>query len=157
LMMTEALQRAKAAVVRVGDGRGFIVEPIAHKDRIGCFIVTAAPCLRIDDNCHLMLPPAHGAPYSEDRTYHKIIPPLNNEPAISVECLFIDPVSDIAVLGPADGELYYDQRTAYEDLVQPVTPILIGDAPKGGPALLLSLDGEWHPCDVVDTLYFGTE
>jgi hypothetical protein len=29
--------------------------------------------------------------------------------------------------------------------------------PKGGPALLLSLDGEWYPCDVVDTSYFGTE
>ena len=125
-----------AAVVRIGEGgRGFIVE--------GDFaprIITAAHCLP-------ELPPAHGASYPEERHYGCFLSKLGAEPSISVECLFVDPVSDLAVLGEPSEQLP-DQQEAYEALVESVTPLSI-DAVEGAvQAWLLSLDGVWFPCIV---------
>lgn len=73
------------------------------------------------------------------------------------ECLFVDLVADIAVLGAPDSEALANQCRAYEALVEAVTPIPITDAPKAGKwpdlqadmkAQLLSLDGRWFPCRV---------
>ena len=64
------------------------------------------------------------------------------------ECLFIDPIADIAVLGPPDNQVFCDEREAYEAVVGEAVPLPVSDAPEQGRAWLLSLDGRWFPCDV---------
>jgi hypothetical protein len=41
-----------------------------------------------------------------------------------------------------------DQYEAYENLVENVDPLTIADAPRQGPAWLLSLDNRWTRCTV---------
>lgn len=135
-------RKAKSAVVSVGDGRGFVVNGRKHlngpPDRL---VVTAAHCLP-------SLPPCHGASYSAERTYKALLAALGRKPAVFAECLFADPISDIAVLGsPGDLELS-DQADAYEALMESVTPRPIADAPEQGQGWLLSLDGTWFRCSV---------
>jgi hypothetical protein len=128
--------KAKASVVTVGDGRGFVVK-YAHNR----LVVTAAHCLPL-------VPPAHGASYLHERTYRTLLAPLGGEPAVSAECLFADPIADIAVLGSPDNQELGDEAEAYEALVESVTPIAIAEAPEKGDAWLLSLEQEWFKCTV---------
>jgi hypothetical protein len=146
-------------------GRGFMVE-INHPNlkRREPVIITAAHCLP-------HFPPALGLlSYLEERTYRALLGPLNAEQTVWAECLFADPIADIAVLGSPDGQDLYDEAQVYEELMATMTPFAIGDAPKqgrefvrpklpnatgfwmdapgGGPARLLSLDREWIDCSV---------
>jgi hypothetical protein len=136
-------KKATSAVVSVGDGRGFIIVYERHDD--GCTfsdrpVITAAHCLPD-------LPPCHGMPDLEEKTYKKLLAPLGGEPAVSCECLFVDPVADIAVLGTPDAQTYFDEAAAFDELVDPVTPLEI--AAPGTEGWLLSLDGAWFRCKVI--------
>ena len=118
----------RRAVVKVGDGgRGFMVEindPFL-KLRVPV-IITAAHCLP-------HFPPALGLiSYTEERTYRALLGPLGGEQTVWAECLFADPIADIAVLGSPDGQELYDEARAYEELMASMTPFVIGDAPKQG-------------------------
>jgi putative ABC transport system substrate-binding protein len=62
------MDKATAAVIRVGDGRGFVVE--GERER---FVITAAHCLP-------HLPPCHPAAYEEELTYQALLGPLGNSP-----------------------------------------------------------------------------
>jgi hypothetical protein len=107
-------------------------------------IVTAAHCL----------PPLKYTPdASHDQwewTFPDVLAPLGKQPAIMTECLFVDPVADLAVLGPPDDQELSDEAHAYETLVEAadVLPIAAFDADFGteAPAWLLSLDCEWFRC-----------
>lgn len=133
------------AVVRVGEGRGFVVDG----GRIGRLIITAAHCLP-------ELPPAHGAAHTEERTYAELVGPLNGERTLWVECFFVDPISDLAVLGGPDNQVLFDEADAYEqfaDAIEPFTPgaasvlpSIDDEEPHAG--AVLSLAGEWIPCEV---------
>jgi hypothetical protein len=132
-------------VIRVGDGRGFIVKD-AGRARLGWryerIVITAAHCLPF-------LPPCHAFSYLEDRTYKALLGLLGQEPTVWAECLFADPVADIAVLGEPDSQELSEQWDAFEALVMAVTPLRIADAPKEARrAQLLSLAGEWFDCKV---------
>ena len=139
------------AVLRVGDGRGFVVEH--RRQRL---ILTAAHCLPVDADGRLILPPATEASYTEDRTYKALLGPLRGKPTVWAECLFADPINDIAVLGIPDEEDLFKQADAYQELVTSATPLAISDAPKQarddtarrGAARVLSLDAEWIECSV---------
>ena len=132
------------AVIRVGDGRGFIVKD-AGRARLGWrnerIVITAAHCLPF-------LPPCHAFSYLEDRTYKALLGPLGQEPTVWAECLFADLIADIAVLGEPDSQELSEQWNAFEALVMAVTPLRITDAPKEAQARLLSLAGEWFDCKV---------
>jgi hypothetical protein len=127
---------AKTAVVAVGAGRGFVVN--SKRDRL---VVTAAHCLPF-------FPPCHGASYLEERTYKDLIAPLGSNPAAWAECLFADPIADIAVLGSPDNQELFAEAEEYEALVESTTPIAIADAPKESCAWLLSLDQKWFRCTI---------
>ncbi len=127
------LDEAKSAVVKVGDGRGFV----AH----GGYVITAAHCLPF-------FPPCHGASHTEERTYKELLGPLGQQPEIWAECLFADPIGDIAVLGRPDNQALPEQFFAYEKWVYGVGFLPIADAPQNGPAWLLSLDAPWYQCTV---------
>jgi hypothetical protein len=64
------------------------------------------------------------------------------------ECLFADPIGDIAVLGPPDNQELSDEYEAYEGLLEKFVPLPISDPlPRVRlQAWLLSLKGRWFPC-----------
>ena len=97
-------------------------------------------------HCLPHVPPCHGGLYLEERTYPKLLASLGSEPTVWAECLFADPIADIAVLGSPDSQELFEQAEDYEALVESVTPLKIVDAPEKGRAWLLSLDGEWVEC-----------
>jgi hypothetical protein len=166
--MSRLTDRWASAVLRVGDGRGFVVSYGRNKRAI----VTAAHCLPRDPDGRLQLPPAHAASYTEERTYEALLGPLGAEPTLWAEVLFADPVADIAVLGPPDSQDFSDQLDAYEELVNnvhgfaiaeppPLVPKRMGrspfalrrwvyfDTPGRARARFLTLDGRWEKVEVV--------
>ena len=107
-MMDHRFENALHAVIAVGEGRGFIVEAIDRRDRS---IITAAHCLP-------HMPPAHPWAYLEEKTYQGLIGPLGGERSVWAECLFVDPVGDLAVLIGPDNQELYEQAEQYEDLIE---------------------------------------
>lgn len=155
-----------SSVVKVGYGRGFVVKH--GRDRL---ILTAAHCLF--KNGRPKLPPPHAFSYLHEKTYPKLLGPLGTKPTkltVWAECLFADPVADIAVLGTPDTQELAEHAEAYDALVESAKPLVIADAPKMGHkwvqpsyagadpfevatpwqglAYVLSLDGEWLNCTV---------
>jgi hypothetical protein len=162
------------AVIRVGDGRGFVVET-RDRERLWDrqrLVITAAHCLPT-------LPIAHPWSYLEERTYRKLLGPLvKAKPTVWAECLFADPIADIAVLGQPGNQALYDKADAYDALAGAAMPLSVADTPKQGrvihpekeimlstgtrcklddievptpgqgAALLLSPGGEWVECTV---------
>ena len=133
--------RLTSAILRVGEGRGFVVKRRMHED---CIVITAAHCLPV-------LPPPHPGAYLEELTYQRLLGPLGTEPTVWTELLFTDPVSDIAVLGAPDGQDLYEQADDYKALMASARPLAIAEAPvqhddkaAEGEARVLSLDGHWR-------------
>ncbi len=124
----------------MGKGRGFVV---SDPDPLGGYLViTAAHCLPD-------LPRCHATSLTEDRTYKALLGPLGRKPRVWAECLFADPVGDIAVLGPpGDQSIGKEGCDAYKALMTASVPLRISDPPENGRAWLLSLDGRWFRCHV---------
>ena len=142
------------SVLRVGEGRGFVV-------RLGAdmAVITAAHCLPCLPVCH--------ASSVYERTYQALIGPLGAEPRVCAECLFADPIADIAVLGKPDSRELRHEAHAYGELVTSVQPLAIAhapsqrygfrrfgnlrvpyDTPSHGFVRLLSLEGQWIEAEV---------
>jgi hypothetical protein len=142
----EALQAAKRAVVRVGDGRGFIVS--AGDER---YVITAAHCLP-------QHPPPHLANGTSELTYPKIIGPLTtDERTIWAELCVDNLADDLAVLAEPDCQELSDQCAEYETFTEAaitigkppaVVPSYQWDTTPGTAAFVLSLGGEWQRCTV---------
>jgi hypothetical protein len=125
---------AKRALVKVADGRGFVVQ---GRERM---VITAGHCLP-------GLPPCISYAASHERTYPllgSLRGPLTV--AILTEYLFVDPIADIAVLGPPDGQDFYEEHEAYEGVVGARRPLPIADAPEQGTVWLISKQGELFSC-----------
>ena len=125
----------------MGAGRGFVVEG-GHNG----FVITAAHCLPL-------LPPCASFSSLEERTYQSLLGQLGKEPTIWAECLFADPIGDIAVLGSPDDQELFDEAESYEVMVNAVVPLCVSEGPASegpaeGRAWLLSLDGRWFKCNV---------
>jgi hypothetical protein len=146
------MRHAHHAVIRVDGGRGFIViDPVSDYP----VVVTAGHCLP-------KLPPSIATAYTHERTYEKLLGRLGGRRTVWTECMFVDPVSDVAVLGQPDNQELWEQADAYDKLTvcdEKVQPFVIGQVPESlrtteSPELqwsragLLSLDNEWFPCDV---------
>jgi hypothetical protein len=143
------------SVLRVGEGRGFVV-------RLGAdmAVITAAHCLPC-------LPVCHTASSVYERTYQALIGPLGAEPRVCAECLFADPIADIAVLGMPDSQELRHEADAYRELVTSVRPLAVAhapaqrhgyrrfgnlrvpyDTPSRGFVRLLSLECQWIEAEV---------
>jgi hypothetical protein len=92
----------KSSVITVGDGRGFVVSD----SQANQLVITAAHCLP-------HFPPCHAMSDQSERTYQKLLAPLGEEPSVWAECMFADPIADIAVLGSPDNQELFDQADAY--------------------------------------------
>jgi hypothetical protein len=139
-------QEASKSVVQVtADGRGFVVE-----GRDGArYVLTAAHCLpRLPEPCSFL-------PVSE-RTFPTCLGGLwATAPEVWAECLFVDLVGDIAVLGAPDGQSLPRQCQAYEDFVSTAVPLLlrrVQPVEGGWPAergWMFALDADrWFSCKV---------
>ncbi len=127
--MDEVKERA---VIKVGDARGFIVE--GERERL---VLTAAHCLP-------KFPPCMSVSHLEERTYKKLLGPLGGDASVWAECLFVDPIGDIAVLGRPDSQALHHEAEAYEEMTDaglslPMAP----ETPEESDVWLLSLDGKW--------------
>jgi hypothetical protein len=114
-------EQAKRSVTTVGNGRGFVIAWRHNR-----LVVTAAHCLP-------SFPPAHAAAYTEEITYPSLLGPLGAEPTVWAECVFVDPIADIAVLGAVDGQELYAEAMAYEQLTN--DNLDDGGSEEGSPAL----------------------
>jgi Peptidase S7, Flavivirus NS3 serine protease len=135
--------KATRSVLAVGQGgRGFAVK-IGYGWQSRRIVFTCAHCLP-------KLPPSDPGAFSEEKTYHLILGALGQLPSISAECLFVDPVSDVALLGPPDNQTYFEQSGAFDALLDEAFPLRIGDIPPcvDVEARLLSLENCWFPCRV---------
>jgi hypothetical protein len=82
-------------------------------------VITAGHCLP-------RLPPSHTASYIWERTYERLLGPLDaKEPTVWAECLFVDPIADLAVLGVPDGQELIDENKQYEVLTRTMTPLRV--------------------------------
>jgi hypothetical protein len=129
VVVTEREAAMSDAIIKVGDGRGFVVTQQRYAGGVERIIITAAHCLP-------HVPPCHPARYIEEETYQHLLGPLEGECSVWARCLFVDPVADIAVLGSPDGQDLYDQANAYDRLVDDVTPFTVADAPAQGTEVL---------------------
>ncbi len=139
------LETAKQAVVAVGGGRGFVIDTEPR------LIVTAAHCLP-------ELPPAMSFSDLAERTYENLVGRIGEDrQEIWAECLFADPIADIAVLGAPDGQELFDEHGAFETFLECgryPPPSLPMQPPHEEKAWLLGLGGEWEPCRI-QTNRFG--
>jgi Trypsin-like peptidase domain len=131
------------AVIRVGDGRGFIVAT-DYDERL---VITAGHCLPA-------LPIFHGASYTEERTLSALLALIGAEPSVSAECLFADPIADLAILGSPDDQALFDEARAYDALIGDRAALAI-QRPKLPEqrvrGWLFSLEGDWFACEVIIT------
>jgi Trypsin-like peptidase domain len=159
----QALNIEPNCVIKVGQGRGFV---IAHRRKLrpmhnlpglrrrafveDRLVITAAHCLP-------KFPRAFAAEHCELRTYPNLLGSLANNKNgkkndVWAECLFADPIADIAVLGCPDGQALSDEADAYNALTEKVTPLRIGAA-RSGKGWLLSLDRPRWIRTVIDREY----
>ena len=150
LTLEQKRDAAKSAVVRVGDGRGFIVSA-GEYDR---YVVTAAHCIP-----HTRFPRPHLANSTNELTFPKFIGPLGSARkarTIWGELCVTNLNDDVAVFQEPDGQDLHDEWTKYEKFTKaavrigrpPSPPISWKDDPALMDAFVLSLDGEWQSCAV---------
>ena len=150
---------AKRAVIAVGSARGFVMETAARLGRhtvLSRIIVTAAHCLPY-------LPPALACAFAYERTYTALLGPLGDtKPSIMAECLFVDHVADIAVLGEPDVQAMSaivkkeKDLFAFETFIDAAETLRLGNkltwvllkSGRTRRGWLLSLDGRWASCTV---------
>ena len=109
--------KALRAVVRVGEGgRGFVVEGRGNER----YVVTAAHCLP-------RMPQPYGFSRLEELTYRRLLAPLGGEPSVSCLCLFVDPISDLTVLGMPDDLEPDEEAETYEELVAAAIPLVVAE------------------------------
>jgi hypothetical protein len=136
--------KAKRAVITVGDGRGFVVEvphPSIHMRLPMRVVITAAHCLP-------WFPPSMSFSHLEERTYQKLLGPLGSDPTVWGECFFVDPIADIAVIGEPDNQELSEEAAHFGALVEAAVPLSFSDCPaeKDLTAWMLSLEGKWFRC-----------
>jgi hypothetical protein len=122
-----------SAVLKVGEGRGFVVGCRHHLGFVERVVITAAHCVshaKLADGT-VGLPPCHPARYLKELTYPSLLGPLGTKPTVWAACLFVDPIADIAVLGQPDNQQLSDQADAYNQLVDDdMEALVIADHPR---------------------------
>lgn len=137
------MDEGKRAIVKVGDGRGFIVEGSTER-----FVITAGHCLPT-------FPPCASITHVHERIYRSILGRLGETPTIWAQCLFVDPIADIALLGCPDDQVFPQHANVFESWVDGAVPLRATDPlPENVdsrvtlPATLLSLEGKWFGCTI---------
>jgi hypothetical protein len=137
------------AVVRVGDGRGFIVE--AERER---WVYSAAHCLpwlppRPDEDGARAIG-SLGEPH--EKTYAELLGSLGGATTVWTECVFCDPISDVAVLGKPHDDNRFELTEQYWKLIDDdIVPLRVAGLTDRETAWMLSLDLRWFRCRAAPT------
>lgn len=86
--------------------------------------------------------------FMNELIYQTPLSPLGSQLSVWAECLFADPIADIAVLGSPDNQELSNEADAYEALVEFGTALRIADSPEEGRGWMLSLENKWFDCTV---------
>ena len=126
------LSTIEGAIVRVGKGgRGFLVEDARGE----CYVLTAAHCLP-------RLPRMR--PW-EDVPYKAILGPFGRRrPTVWAQCIFVDPISDLALLAEADNQTYSAEAEKFSTLTDERPKIQIASLVQSGPGWILGLNRSWE-------------
>jgi hypothetical protein len=139
----------KQAILRVDQGRGFVVE---DREEVLPWPVPREPRERVFCDRRLVITAAHCLPYlpkpaeqlGGDATFRNLLGALgSSKPKVWAECLFADPIGDVAVLGVPDSQSLEEQADAYEELMSSVPALRVKKARRKEQAWVLGLDGEW--------------
>jgi hypothetical protein len=139
--LADRLDALKEAVVTVGEGRGFLVDRSPWPPDV----MTAAHCLS-------SLPPAHPYSYPRERMYPNLLGPRLAAPTTWAECVFVDPIADVAVLSAPDGQVCYDESEEYEQFMAGRPTLRLGRLLEPAEAWLLTLEDVWERCRVAPSL-----
>ena len=133
--MSNSLTRA---VLQVGDGRGFVVTHRNYLGRRERVVITAAHCLEhaVLMNGNEGLPACHPGRGLDEETYPKLLGTLRGAPTVWAACLFVDPIADIALLGPPDDRELSGEADAYEEMMEGMATLEVADAPAQGTEVL---------------------
>jgi len=95
------------------------------------------------------IPPAFACPLPQEPIYPDLLGSLDGTKGnVWSECLFADPVADIALLGCPDEQDLYQEADAYHALTDDVPALAIANA-RSGRGWLLALDGvHWIPTTI---------
>jgi hypothetical protein len=133
---------ATKSILRVADGRGFVVQE--RDDARQRYVVTAAHCLP-------KIPCAPAIWNKREEVYQNVLGRLDGETSVWAECVFVDPIADIAVLSKPRHDRDLRKHRAYHALIDPFVPLKISDAATAethSPAYLVALDGQLVDCTV---------
>jgi hypothetical protein len=86
------------------------------------------------------------------RTFARLIDPLDEEPTAWAECLFVDSVSDLAVLGSSDGQELYEEAEAHEALVEAALPRPLGRLAYTREPVTLAAPTQYRTADPITIL-----
>ncbi len=86
----------------------------------------------------------------KEKTYQGLLGPLGGDCSVCAECLFVDPVGDLAVLIGPDNQELYEQAEQYEDLIEDRSEsVPVGSPPENNSqGWLLSLENTLLPCKI---------
>jgi hypothetical protein len=130
--MDSLLEHATKAIVTVGGGRGFVVH--GYKGRV---VITAAHCLPD-------MPPALSFAADYERTLDGLVGVLGETPTLMAQCLFYDPISDVAILGAPDGQSFYEEANAFDQLLESCSSLEIAGRERAlQTTYILTLDRRW--------------
>ncbi len=135
-----AIESIAKVGVKGKSGRGFWV----GSPGVG-LIVTAAHCLP-------HYPPREGdVAFSHERTYRDLVARLDGKGACWVECIFLDPVADLAVLAEPDNQSLYEESCKFSDFASRSGFLEIGSLADGEtPVRIMLNNSESIPC-IVET------
>jgi hypothetical protein len=120
------------AVVRVGDGRGFVIAGKQSR-----FVITARHCL----GDFPVSPPGYDP---ESNTCSDLLGPLGMARTVPARCVFADSINDLAILGPPCRGPFPEGYRRFVELTERVLPFVI-EAPKTEcfPCFALSSEQHW--------------
>ena len=119
------------AIVAVGTGYGCVVQ--GADDR---FVVTAAHCLP-------QLPPCSIDTVDRKSWYPALLGPLGGQKTVTAACCFVDPISDVAVLGVPNSIDAPEEYEQYLQLTIAAAPLSIAVPPPASLVWIPSPEGDW--------------
>ena len=131
-------EQARRGIVTVGEGFGFVAEA-ENGDRI---VITSFHCISSadfegQDPLIDPVPPIYSAQLGA----------FGEKPTVWADCLFANPLVDLAILGSPD-ERGPEDIERYYALVTGASSIGISEIPPNASGLLFSPHGEWFTCTV---------
>ncbi len=125
--------KAEDFLLKVGEGRGFVVADARHEE-LPPLVITAAHCIQ-------EMPAAHPWRYHDEETF-LLLGPLSGEVGVYATVLFYDPIADVAVLGQPDVQMLSEHAEAYEQLLQSYTPLAVTVPQERGAGVVYDLKAE---------------